>query len=536
MKKIFFLASLIIFTLLATVSGQKPTTHLVQPGETIYSLTRRYQISFEELLLINPELKEGLKTGQILRLTNGSQIPEKQHVTINDTTITFYYHKIKRKETIYGISRQYEVSIEALKKYNPHILDGIHPKQVLKIPVYNITRKQVEKVVEPIVEPIIIEKPVEEVIGKLDCRDPIAAKKMYNVAIMLPFYLDKANRFLSDDEYMVENVDTMRQFGFMQYYLATLLAIDSLEKRGLNARIYFYDVDQSLAKAEAVLRKPEIKDMHLIIGPLFSQSFDRVARFANANKIRIVNPLSGRNEFLRGNTYAFKAQPDLKYQPQVLTDFITTNFGKDNIVIVRQSPESEAATAGLLKQKLPLTSLNEVITLRDGFGGINEKLHAGKKNIIVALSHDKVFVIDLIRKLNDLGAKYQLQCIGLSQWEAFGIEAEHSVALQLHMPSQQFTDFSSENTKRFVGLFREKYKIEPQQEMYAFAAYDITFYFLSALMNFGAAFEPCLPAHTYQGMQIPFSFISTNGNGWENTNLSIYRIDDYQQILVNPKK
>ncbi len=513
----------------------KPETHLVQPGETIYAITKRYQISSDELLRLNPALKDGLKSGQILRLTGIQASTQKQYIITNDTTITFVFHRVGRKETLYGIGRIYNVSIQDINKFNPQAKTGIRPRQVLKIPVYHITQKQVEKIVDPLPANEKEQKNTGNIILASECNNLAAASQHYKVAIMLPLYLDEIKKTIEYSENISDADDPSRRYGFMQYYLGTQLALDSLEKAGLKARIYFYDVDQSASSAEAVLRKPELKEMNLIIGPVFSQSFNRIARFASANKIKIVNPFSGRGDFLNNNPYAFKVLPDLKFEPPVLAGFISRNFSKDNIVIVKQSSVADDRIFEILKMNLPTTRINQVNCQAGCIAAIRQKLVPGKDNILVVLSDDKVFVIELMRNLNDLKDSYSLKCIGTSEWESFEIEAAHSVNLQLHLTSPNYIDYNAEITKRFIKAFRQKYNIDPVPESYAFAAFDITFYFLSAMMKYGADFETCLPHHSASGLQIPFDFKRTDENGWENTALRIYRVDNYRQVPVYPQ-
>lgn len=55
--------------MLLKIPGKKKdkfVTHVVEKGDTFYNLTRKYKVSEESLLLINPELKEGLKLGSTI--------------------------------------------------------------------------------------------------------------------------------------------------------------------------------------------------------------------------------------------------------------------------------------------------------------------------------------------------------------------------------------------------------------------------------------------------------------------------------------
>ncbi len=519
----------------------KKPTHLVQQGETLYSISRRYQISVDQLLSMNPFLNEGLKTGQVLQITPNEQAPAKEFVITADTTVTFRFHQVKRRETVYGICRQYSITPRDLQKYNPHIANGIKPRQALKIPVYSITARTVEKTPEKKEPspPAVTTKPAN---GKIPdpvqngCSSPVDAPSRYNIAIMLPFYLNQAASMSQRNNFTTEELDTLWQFSFMQYYLGTRLALDSLEKQGLKANVYFYDVTQNLSSVDAALRKSEMNDVHLIIGPLHAQSFLRVSQFAQRQGIRIVNPLSDRVDFLSRNPYTFKAWPGFTNQGEAIGNMLKDIYPDRNLVLVTQGPDTESRLTESLRKALGGIAAKEIAYRNGGITALSAGLSTNKENIVVILSREKVFTIDLLRKLNTLRSTYSLQVVGLNEWENFELDPEHLVNLQVHFPSPHFVDYQADDTHRFISSFRKAYKAEPLSESYAMVGFDITYYFLSALQKYGPSFEECLQHHEYRYLQLPFHFSKTNGGGWQNSSLSIFKVQHYKEYLVYPPR
>ena len=50
---------------------------------------------------------------------------------------SFERHKVKKKETLYGLARKYNVQIEQIEQYNPLIKKiGLKKRMILQIPVY----------------------------------------------------------------------------------------------------------------------------------------------------------------------------------------------------------------------------------------------------------------------------------------------------------------------------------------------------------------------------------------------------------------
>src|SRR5690606_17251132 len=103
--------------------------HLVQRGETIFSLAKLFGVSEDELYISNPSLQtEGLKVGSFIF------IPQKGNskAVIQDG---FIEHTVKPGETVYSITKRYKISFADLLKHNPELQNGLKAGMVLKIPL-----------------------------------------------------------------------------------------------------------------------------------------------------------------------------------------------------------------------------------------------------------------------------------------------------------------------------------------------------------------------------------------------------------------
>ncbi len=120
-------------------------THIVLPKETLYSLSKEYGITMEAICELNPELKtSNLKKGAKLKFPNKNSVNsniEKTNSNLETTnstnddimSITNVVHKVLAKETLYGISKQYGVSIADIEKLNPGIENGLPVDYLLMI-------------------------------------------------------------------------------------------------------------------------------------------------------------------------------------------------------------------------------------------------------------------------------------------------------------------------------------------------------------------------------------------------------------------
>ncbi|WP_395053249.1 LysM peptidoglycan-binding domain-containing protein [Flavobacterium sp.] len=126
-------------------------THTVVAKESLYSISKKYNISIESLKNFNPSLKtDNLQLGQIL-LVSGKPVPEKltekkiiekvekkSEVKVEKTvevkkSIATFTHEVQPKETKYGIATKYGISVEELEKLNPEILENLPIGFKLKI-------------------------------------------------------------------------------------------------------------------------------------------------------------------------------------------------------------------------------------------------------------------------------------------------------------------------------------------------------------------------------------------------------------------
>jgi LysM repeat protein len=149
----FFLTFVVLLTS-CQVLAQRYTTHKVKKGETLESIAKKYMVTPYTILQLNKELKSAADVTPNTLLviqTDGNQKPEEpalQEEVVSDEQIEpigFKQHKVKRKETLYSITKRYDISEEQLKKYNKELYASTLRKgMVLKIPKF----PEVEEVAE----------------------------------------------------------------------------------------------------------------------------------------------------------------------------------------------------------------------------------------------------------------------------------------------------------------------------------------------------------------------------------------------------
>lgn len=115
-------------------TSQEDTTyiyHEVVAGETLFSLSKRYNFEIEEVKKLNPDLDDVLKLGRTLKIPKPSQENNSSGTPLPDD---YHYHEIKPGETAYSLSKVYKMSLDSLYLLNPDAINGLQISQLLKFP------------------------------------------------------------------------------------------------------------------------------------------------------------------------------------------------------------------------------------------------------------------------------------------------------------------------------------------------------------------------------------------------------------------
>lgn len=416
-------------TVVENYKGKPYYMHFVSKDETLTAIAKAYQISVEELVADNPVVAEGLKADMVLRIpfksvieipavadtkkdtrteqTKPAEKPKEQAKPTGSQDYILY--QVKKQETLYGISKQYNVTVDDIINANPGF-DGLKDGMEIKIPKKGSTDKPVSvdvpqpKASMPDAHPegIVVkagetlysiakannttidnlidlnpqlsnglkagmvlrlrktetkststpgEKQMEaggnQPLANGNCFDSVNYHKTYKIALILPFLLSDIANVLDAPEQ--KDPSEFENFNYFQFYAGFMLAADSLEKYGLKARIQVLDGDKlnDTLTIRQTLRKPGMDKMDLIVGPMYANSFAVAARFARKNEIGIINPLSRRENIVEGNPFVIKAQASSDGIAAKLSDFITRRYPDANIIAVRNdSKELKSLVSG----------------------------------------------------------------------------------------------------------------------------------------------------------------------------------------------
>lgn len=564
--------------LMKTSNAEKPvqknefTEYQIAEKETLYSISKKFGVTIADLLEWNPELQNGPKIGQKIQI--GKPTVKAKNVETNP----YIEHKVSRKESLYGIARMYQISIDSLKLFNPGLTEAINDGQVILIPKdrkqaafithtpqhkektseiaenYSISEQKLKEANPGIGEKISKDETIKIPVSNTETEklsnkepnlvnvkeDPICPadykyiNQEFKVAIMLPFSLSEYDSLAFNQKGKKQK--DYPYFKYIQFYEGALLALDTLEKQGLKAKIHVYDVSKDVDETKKLLLKHELKSMDLFICVVFSKNFELIADFAKKQNIPVVNAISKRDDIVKDNPMVFKAMPSDGSQAESIVNYLKKKHVRQNVIILRANKYQGVELCSKLNTQIKnLFKTNypgsRVVYLNDSLSKLGANLKPGYDNILISVAENQAYIMDLLRVLNNRRDTIQFSIIGLPAWDEMNnLETNLLSKLNVHLVTPLIVDYSDEDTKAFIQKFHSQYMIEPDE--LAFKGYDLNLYFMNALMRFGTNFQSCLQNLKVKTLQTSYLFERQGNHGHINSFWNLYYIQGYSPVVL----
>lgn len=135
MKKLLLII-IIILSCQSFALSQNYRTHKVKQGDTVESIAKQYQVSMSDIYTLNPDAKMKLNLDSVLIIPNSKSFSEDVPTEIREL-IGYETHKVKRKETLYSISKEYKIDINDIKLHNKQLYsENLKKGDKIRIPKY----------------------------------------------------------------------------------------------------------------------------------------------------------------------------------------------------------------------------------------------------------------------------------------------------------------------------------------------------------------------------------------------------------------
>ena len=520
-KKLF---TTLIFCLTCIFASQAQETHDVKRGETLYSVSKQYDVSISEIVKANPSAKRGLRKGM-------SIVIPIIHETID--TVVYIMHTVRPLESFYSIKNKFGVSEKTLLEFNPILVEGFRSGMKIKIPQFDEVDVSEELIIDEKEETVDF---VEELKER---KHKFKKKESYNIAFMLPLYLDKNDQLESFQD-LSKNDELYPKTAYaLDFYSGAKIAIDSLNKAGMSINVHVYDTKNDSQVTYDLVTQKEFDGMDLVIGPFYSKNYKIAAEILSRRDVPTVAPVSTKGNLLENIANAFQVIPTPKRQVSYMSEYIAENYSENNILVVRRDSTDDVNYKDWMLSALEMDSLpnyREILVEKHKavIDSIYHELDTlAKTNVILVPSNEKDFVTDLLTKLN-ASRDSSIVVFGMPAWYSFkDIEYDYLMNLNVHMPISGVLSYDNSLTSYFVNKYQEATGTEPSPR-FSFSGFDVTFYFLSQLMHYGGiSSDLYLEPMNLLNLNFDFNYNRNEDNGSRNQAVQIIKYEDLEIIRVD---
>ncbi len=472
----------------------------------------------------------------------------------NQITISgknYYLHEVLKGQTLFGISKEYQVSEEEIKELNPDLkIKSVFPGMVLRIPDFGAAAK-------PSMGKEEIQFITHQASGKERAGQPCRVRPFphendnFQLAILLPLNISQNDTLSYSDTLKPEH------FRFYEFLEGIYLAIDSMRLEGLNLTVEVFDTGKNPETIRGIIENDKLQEADLIIGPVFPNEIEIVAAFAKSKHIPMVSPLSTYDAVMN-NPYAFQVRNKLPRQIELATTYLGSKYNQNVLVIGQLSEKGNPDFTRFLGNLGPqikehdpakkatfktiyFSEAERIFTNADSVTiQLDRYLPALAPNFIVLPSENEVFITEVINQLQQLSTTHTIHVFGLNQWVFGKLDLSNlfNVNLELYSDFEEypFVDYTDSLVLNFCRKYKENWNIEPS--WYSFHGFDIAWFFTRALFQFGCNLTASVPCWTeylnHPSMLTPMRFQSDNNtNGFDNHAVTIIR---YQKDELLRKK
>ncbi|MGB1312431.1 MAG: LysM peptidoglycan-binding domain-containing protein [Bizionia paragorgiae] len=656
MRKIL-VTVVIAFSFLGCTSmqGQDYSTHKVTSGETLESISKHYNVSVSAILGLNPDARKGLKSNTVLILPKAGTVisnPVKQ-VTVVDEVDKFITHKVRRKETLYSLSKTYNISQADIKKHNTFLYaNNLRKGDELQIPVYKkvavkgtdknqepntsttpvtpnnsgntntyvvqpkegkwriaykygITVKELEdlnpglpEVLQPgetIKVPSLEKEAIKNVDDKFSYYTVLPKEGFYRLKVKtgleqeelenlnpglsetglkegmvlkVPFVKGLAvennsesmqgqvndlsstnlitelnrrdagakeiaimlpfrlNKVGEDPKEAVKNDRTLSIS--LDFYSGALIALDSLKKMGANLKVNVYDTQNMHSELLSILSTNDFSNTDAVIGPLMPKNFNAVASALREDNIAVVSPIT-KSVTLGSNVFQSRASED-DLEQAIINHF--KNQAGANIVVV--SDQKHLTKAGALKTQLGASSVSSRTDKKSGKDAfyifdqdVIKALKPGK-NVVFLETDNSGFISNVTSILNSLNDSSQREIILATSGQTKAFEAD--IVSNYHLSNLKFTYpavskvVNEDEENSFVSSYKKTYGLTPNA--YVVRGFDVTMDVVLRLLTSDDLYTSTTDAPLTKYVESKFSYQKKMFGGYYNNAVYIVHFND----------
>ena len=407
-------------------------------------------------------------------------------------------HKVKRKETLFGIARENGLTIDELINANPE----------MKMPGYELRKGDYIKIPYPSNHPVAAtvnqqpQMPTKPVVVERDMR-----QREIRVGVMLPLHNDNG-----DGKRMVE------------YYRGVLMACDSLRVNGISTDVRAWNLAEN-ADVQQVLNDPKAADCDLIIGPLYTKQLKALGDFALRNDIRVLIPFSINGNEVFDNSNLFQVFQNGNQTNNSYVFRFYQRFKDSHVVIIdcNDSTSTKGSFTTVLRRKLEQEGVPYTITnLKSSEGKFKQSFSTTKHNVVVLNTSRSQELNVAFAKLNGMlmtAPTLQISMFGYPEWLMYNRQhLDNFYKFDTYIPSTYYMSPLSHRAEHFKKKYRWNFHqdMQPYHQRYAVTGFDQAYFMIKGLHMYGTHFTGASGMVGYTPLQTPLHFERIGNGGMQN--------------------
>ena len=406
-------------------------------------------------------------------------------------------HKVKKKETVFGISRTYGITIEQLLDANPEMKAPDYELKkgtILKIPYDNNAVKNQEA-------PTVTTVPADDV-----------RNREIRLGVMLPLH-----DINGDGRRMVE------------YYRGVLMACDSVKKLGISVDVHAWNTPEDWDIRQTLLDEHAAK-CDLIIGPLYSKQMDALSNFVEKHNIQLVIPFSINAPQLTSNRNIFQVWQSPQEINDASVNLFVDQFRDFHTVIIDCNDSTSKKgpfTAGVRRQLEQRGLAYSVTSLKSGEENFSKAFSRTKSNVVIlntARSQELGVAFSKLNGLKVVNPELNITMFGYAEWLMYTkAHLENFYKYNTYIPSTFNYNPLSQATQRIEQKYRWNFHTDMQNRLprLAITGFDQAYFFLRGLHKYGKSFNGAAGMLGYEPVQTPLKFERYGNGGLRNRMLEL---------------
>ena len=511
------------------VSGKLCYSHIVLEKQTLYSISKAYNVSIEDIYSFNPGLKDsGLKKNSIILIPVAEAV--KEEVKISEvqqekkaTEQTSPVKPVVKKEAkaskkkvhvrkwyedLSMIADQYGVTVEDIMDANNLTDTLLTNRQKLVIPAPRMDGARAEHTETEV-----------KVMTETEASDNIAEAASSNDEMPAETIVRQSGPVSTTMLLPLRNAEGKLSKNNMDFYSGAMLAVYDLAQKGIDIDINTFD----LADPGISVTKEDIEGSDIIIGPISAADQTRVLQ--SSDSCMLISPLDPRAEKLVAQYgRLIQAPTPHRIQYQNLTSWIKEEMGEsDKVIMFSERTARVSETVNTMKEVMDSSGIAyapfeySILEGRDILEPLKELMTPEGTNRIYIASESEAFVNDVVRNLNlMLLENFAVVLYAPSRVRNFEtIEVEHFHKTSMRVSLTYYINYEDQAVKDFLMKYRAIYNTEPTQ--FAFQGYDLATYFINLCSKYGKDWMDMLESSSEAMLQSTFRFSKQETGGYINT-------------------